>query len=387
MISRVRLMRRGADAIIGAAGLGRRVCPRMALYEQVLAFIHRPDPAHFDELALAVFGHQFDGVAAYRRYCESLGANPDSVRSVADIPAVSTLAFKYAELSRSDETAEALTFLTSGTTTRRERRGRHVVAHPELYRASAIAHFGAMMFADSRVMRMLAIHPTADRMPESSLSQMLSWCIDEFGRAPNLCVADHSRVDTAAAIAFLADCQRCAEPVCILGTTAAFAAVFDAIRARGVTMRLAPGSRMMDTGGAKGQAIPLEPAEVGELARALLEIAPQFVINEYGMTELCSQLYDATAFNSSETAAPAGRVKLAPPWLSVSAVDPATSTPVPAGEPGLLRFFDLANASSVSAVLTEDVGIVDGNRMRVLGRSAAAEPRGCALGIAEFAPA
>jgi Acyl-protein synthetase, LuxE len=359
----------------------------MTVYEQVLAFIHRPEPHRFDELALDVFRHQFDGVAAYRRYCESRGESRDSIRSIDAIPAVSTLAFKYADLARADAAADAPVFLTSGTTAGRERRGRHVVAHPELYRASGIAHFGAMVFPDRRRMRMLAIHPTADRTPASSLSQMLSWCIDEFGRAPNLCAADRASVDSNRAIDFLADAERRDEPVCILGTTAAFAAVFDALRTRGIILRLAEGSRMMDTGGAKGQALPLDPAEVAALSLELLGIAPEFVINEYGMTELCSQLYDATVLNSPDTAAPGRRVKLAPPWLRVSAVDPATLAPVAAGEPGLLKFFDLANAGSVSAVLTEDIGVVEGNRVRIVGRSAGAEPRGCALAIAEFAEA
>jgi hypothetical protein len=359
----------------------------MSIYDQVLTFIHKPQSDRFDELALAVFLHQFEGVAPYRRYCQSLGAHPHSVRTVSEIPAVSTLAFKYADLARSDASPSALVFLTSGTTAGSSRRGRHVVAHPELYRASALAHLRAMMFSDRRRVRMLAIHPTAERMPKSSLSRMISWCIDEFGHAPNLCAAARSSVDTEAAIAFLADAEHGGEAVCTLGTTAAFAAVFDAMCRRRIALRLAAGSRMMDTGGAKGQSLPLDSGAVAELAGELLGIAPEFVINEYGMTELCSQLYDATAFNSSETAAPRDRIKLAPPWLKVSAVDPETLAPVPSGEPGLLRFFDLANAGSVSAVLTEDIGVVDGTRVRVLGRSMAAEPRGCALGIAEFAQA
>ena len=140
----------------------------------------------------------------------------------------------------------------------------------------------------------------------------------------------------------------------------------------------------MDTGGAKGQSIPLDAAAVCDRARELLGVAPEFVINEYGMTELCSQLYDATSFNSDEHAAPTQRVKIAPPWMHPAAVDPISLRPVGAGEIGLLRFFDLANVGSVSAILTEDFGIVNGDRVRVLGRAGIAEPRGCALAIAQF---
>jgi len=60
--------------------------------------------------------------------------------------------------------------------------------------------------------------------------------------------------------------------------------------------------------------------------------------------------------------------------------------------PGEIRdaaiFFDLANVGSVSAILTEDFGIVNPTRpirVRVMGRAGVAEPRGIArLAIEEF---
>jgi hypothetical protein len=67
-----------------------------------------------------------------------------------------------------------------------------------------------------------------------------------------------------------------------------------------------------------------------------------------------------------------------------AAVDPATLRQLPEGTCGLLGFFDLANVSSVSAIVTEDFGIVEGNRVKILGRAVAGGPRGCALSIAQF---
>src|SRR5579864_5706735 len=90
----------------------------MSIYEQVLTFIHRPEDKSFERVAREVFRHQFETVPAYRRYCEGLGADPDSVRSVDEIPAVSNVAFKYAELA-SEGAADApgaAIFMTSGTT-------------------------------------------------------------------------------------------------------------------------------------------------------------------------------------------------------------------------------------------------------------------------------
>ena len=71
---------------------------------------------------------------------------------------------------------------------------------------------------------------------------------------------------------------------------------------------------------------------------------------------------------------------------AVAACDGARSghvRPMRDGDIGMLTFFDLANVGSVSAVMTEDLGFVEGGRVRVLGR-AAGEARGCALGIGQF---
>jgi hypothetical protein len=381
--------------IAGLNGRGRRWhdhapsargANRMSIYEQVLTFIHRPEPESFERLALEVFRHQFEAVGAYRRYCEERGVGPGAVRIVDDVPAVSNVAFKYAELAidGAARSAEAAIFLTSGTTQGRERRGRHIVARPEIYRASAIAHLRTMLFPDARRMAILAMHPTADAMPESSLAAMISWCVEEFGTRTHLAAASRYRIDVEAATGFLADAEARREPVCAMGTTAAFAALFSELRSGGVKLRLAPGSRMMDTGGAKGQAVAMQASEVIEQAGELLAIAPAMVVNEYGMTELCSQLYDATTFNCADASNTQERFKIPPPWLRVTARDPVTLRPMADGEIGLLTFFDLANVGSVSAVMTEDLGWVERGRVRVLGRATAGEARGCALAIGQF---
>jgi len=357
----------------------------MTIQEQVLSFIHRPEPGRFDSLALDVFRFQYVSVPAYRRYCDGLGILPENLSSPDRIPLVSTVAFRYASLCAPDSAKlpGALTFLTSGTTRGRQRRGLHVVARPDLYRASALSHLRATMFPDGVRMRMLAIHPTADRMPESSLSTMITWCMAEFGQGAALCAADRSSLDAEAALAFLRRAAKDAAPVCILGTTAAYAAIFHQLTARGEAIALRPVSRMMDTGGPKGQTVPLGAGEVVELARDLLEIDPAYVINEYGMTELCSQLYDATEFNAPGEAG-RQRVKLAPPWMRPLAIDPVTLRHLPDGTPGLLGFIDLANLNSVSAVLTEDFGVVHEGRVRILGRAGVGGSRGCALSVAQF---
>jgi hypothetical protein len=110
-----------------------------------------------------------------------------------------------------------------------------------------------------------------------------------------------------------------------------------------------------------------------------LGIPAYFCVNEYGMTELCSQRYDSVLDDRFHGRSLAPRRLAAPPWLRTRVLDPTRSTR-PAGRHGLLCHHDLANAGSVSVVLTEDLGrSVGDDGIELQGRVAGAPPRGCGL--------
>jgi hypothetical protein len=103
-------------------------------------------------------------------------------------------------------------------------------------------------------------------------------------------------------------------------------------------------------------------------------IPPDLCVNEYGMTELCSQYYDAGYFGENT-------VKQGPPWLRARVVDPETLAPVARGEVGILQHLDLANLDSVCAILTEDLAFETDNGFVLLGRAPGAMPRGCSIAM------
>jgi len=103
----------------------------------------------------------------------------------------------------------------------------------------------------------------------------------------------------------------------------------DAVRAQGLTYRLPAGSRIMDTGGFKGQSRELAPDEFyGTLARTF-GVAPAQCQNMYGMTELSTQFYD-----SGQGAQPV--VKSGPHWIRTRVLDPLSGQERPHGEVGVL---------------------------------------------------
>ncbi|HEX8958897.1 MAG TPA: hypothetical protein VF770_03650, partial [Solirubrobacterales bacterium] len=171
--------------------------------------------------------------------------------------------------------------------------------------------------------------------------------------------------------------------VMLLGTAFAFVHFLDYCKERGLRYALPKRSRLMDTGGFKGRSRELPRDELYALYREIFGVTAQYLVNEYGMTELGSQFYDATLIDHHLRRRRPPR-KLAPPWCRVSLVDAETLAPAAPGEPGILHFFDLSNLYSVAAIQTEDLGRVvsaeDGG-FEVLGRAEGAEARGCSLAL------
>jgi hypothetical protein len=363
-----------------AHGQMRRHRVEHPVHDRVLGFIRDPLAGTFDSLALAVFAHQFECIPAYRQVCEQRGTTPASVRDWRDIPAVPTLVFKQLELRCGP--AEH-TFLTSGTSRGVEQRGRHAIPDLRLYRAAATATLKEFLFPDVARLRLLSLIPSVADRPHSSLAQMVEWAIADFGSPDSAVFAAGEHLDFAGFGAALRDSERDGHPVCIMTTTAALIRFFDRCRQEGSTFRLPHGSRVMDTGGSKGVLRPLSRNGILQACWNGFAIPGYFVTNEYGMTELSSQYYD-NVIRDRYRGRGTHRAKAGPHWLRTRILDPGSLHDVAPGAAGLLCHLDLANAGTVLAVLTEDIGRTTADGFEVVGRVAGAEARGCSLTLAEF---
>ncbi|MBD0319553.1 MAG: long-chain fatty acid--CoA ligase, partial [Gemmatimonadetes bacterium] len=250
------------------------------------------DTADFDELARAVFAHQFACNAPYRLYCERRGASPDSVSSWEEIPAVPTDAFKAAALVCGDPRAAAATFRTSGTTAGTELRGTHYLPSLALYDAALRAGFVRHLLPDRKPIRLLSLVPRADEVRDSSLSHMAAEVIGDFGaEGSGWFISAEFGIAGDEWAAALRRAEEEGAPVCVLGTAFALVHALDAMRARGESFRLPSGSRLMDTGGFKGRAREVTRGELYGAIHDRLRIGPEWCVNEYGMTEMSSQFY------------------------------------------------------------------------------------------------
>lgn len=337
-----------------------------------------PDAA-FDRLALRVFSYTFHHIPAYAAYCRARRRTPDGVRSWAEIPAVPTAAFKDVPLLATGAVAERV-FRTSGTTRGPERRGQHAVADLSLYRGSLRSTFQAFLLPDDAPLRFLSLMPPADQLRDSSLAFMITDVLETWGAAGSASFADRTGLDYPGLEAAVADAAAGGAPVLLLGTSASFVHWLDRLASEGRSFRLPDGSRLMDTGGFKGRGRRVEPEEMRAAYRDRLGVDPAHCVNEYGMTEMLSQLYD-TGLRDRVRGERRPPRKAGPRWVRSLAVDPETLDPLPPGEPGLLRHLDLANAGSVAAIQTEDYGTVDEHGLVLHGRAAGAPPRGCSIAM------
>ncbi len=329
-----------------------------ALTARVIAFITAPSAADFDALALAAHRHQYTANPPYRRFVDRLGVTPTHWT---EIPAVPASAFRDSVLCCGPA---ARVYESSGTTEGLEHRARHHVADVAVYRAAALAGFARAWLPGNTRRPFVVAAPERTTHPASSLGEMVSWVRETHATEGPSSFLGPDGLDVEG-LASALDAMD-GRPIVLLAVTSALLRLVD--HARRVNRRwiLPSGSVVVDTGGCKGYGEDLSRATVLERYHERLDVPATSVLNEYGMTELCSQLYAW----GTEPHRP-------PPWLRTLVCDPATGRERPLGEPGLLRHVDLANAHSAVVVQTEDVGrAVDGGIV-LLGRAAEATARGC----------
>lgn len=348
------------------------------------------DRSTFDQLALELFALQFELNAPYRRFCETRGAQPDTVAHWTSIPAVPTSVFKEWEFSCLPVAERTAVFHSSGTTGQAPSRHFHNAASLALYEASLLAWFNAHWPSAPGPCSLVVLAPPPAQAPHSSLVHMFETLRRALSstEAPFVGRAAEDggwTLDAHAALQLMRQAIAGTQPVLLLGTAFSFVHLLDHLADRGRRFELPAGSCAMETGGYKGRSRALPKAALHALISQRLGIQPDRIICEYGMSELSSQAYNGV-INSSHTALgvprftqPAARAFRFPPWAGVRIISPETGREVGEGETGLMRVFDLANVYSVMAIQTEDLGVRHGDHFALVGRAALAEPRGCSL--------
>lgn len=346
------------------------------IQDRVSRFLAAPDSATFGELALAAFAWQLERVEPYRRLCLRRGTTPESVRDWRQVPPVPAAAFKTMTLAAAPAVE---IFRSSGTTA--EERSEHHQPFPDLYRQVIDASFPPFclpFLAAGAKLPILSLIPPREQIPDSSLSFMADHILARWGSPESSTAFGARGVEAVKARSWAAARQREGRPVLILATAFALAQWLEALERLDLRFRLPPGTALFETGGFKGRTTELSRPDLLARIQTWLGVPPESVVREYGMTELTSQCYTRVLLGGDPD------LFVAPHWVRVRVLDPETLEEAAAGSPGLLAVFDLANLGSAVHLLTEDLGVAEGEGFRLLGRAAGAELRGCSLVVEEL---
>ncbi len=349
---------------------------RPVILERVTRYLTSSEADSFDALALAAFAYQFENIEPYRLLCQRRGVTPETLKTAADwrrIPAVPAAAFKTLTLAAAPA---AEVFRSSGTTG--EQRSVHHHPFPDLYRRVIDASFPRFCLPYGGPLPVLSLIPGREQLPDSSLSFMADHVLARYGAPESANLFGPRGVEAAKARSWLGARQREGRPVLVLATAFALAQLLDSLDRLGLRFRLPAGTTVFETGGFKGRTAELAREELLGRVQAALGVPPEQVVREYGMTELTSQCYTRVLEGGDPD------LFVAPHWVRVRILDPETLEEAPAGAPGLISVFDLANLGSAVHLLTEDLGVAEGDGFRLLGRAAGAELRGCSLVVEEL---
>jgi hypothetical protein len=360
------------------------------LHERVQRFAAGETDDDFATLALAVARFQAEASPGFRRLLNARGAK---LETLDDIPPVPSDAFRLARVSTCPPELDTVHFFTSGTTG--AERGTHAMRRTDTYERLSLAFGRQALLGPVATAVVVALAPPLTAPPHSSLGYMMARFMEAFDGEP-LGVAEASFSSGLSARWLLGEngvdlrglelaARSAAErsrPLLLLGTAFALVRLLDDLE--GARLPLPAGSVVMQTGGFKGRSREVTMEELRGGVSHALQLAPERVVGEYGMTELTSQLYEGTVAESALAARQPRAIPgvyFEPPWLRVTPVDPVSLRPVAEGETGLARFIDLGNVDSAVSVVTQDLVRRAQGGIQLLGRQAGAPARGCSLAI------
>ena len=313
-----------------------------------------PQGSSFEQVALQVFGYQYNAVPVYKQFCNSLKRTPENVNTIADIPFLPVQFFKSHKVITTG--FEAQKVFESSTTTGATP-SQHFVADVSLYEESYLKAFELFYGSPSQYCFLALLPSYLDRGTSSLL-----YMADDLIKRSNNPLSCFINKDFDELNRRIHAAKQLNQKIFLLGVTYA---LLDFAEQHPTNLS---GSIIMETGGMKGRRKEITRQEIHNILTNAFNV--DAIHSEYGMTELLSQGYSN-----------GNGIFRCPPWMRIIARDPYDPfSYVEPGTTGALNIIDLANLYSCAFIAVSDLGKVyaDGS-FEVLGRIDSAEIRGCNL--------
>ncbi|MDI9336586.1 MAG: long-chain fatty acid--CoA ligase [Gammaproteobacteria bacterium] len=343
------------------------------LTTQITRYIQDPLTHHFNDLALEIFDYQFSHNADFAHLCQVAQITPKQIKSWEDIPAVSVEHFKTHTLSCIPPHQCPRVFHTSGTT-RPDLQGKHYHPTLEIYDLSMLLNFKKHFFDHSGKATMVSLFPDETHKPNSSLAHYLSLAKHHFADNPEQTFVGEEGLAYEKVAQILYQASEDQKPIVLLGASYSFVHFIENCQLHKRQFNLAAGSKVLDTGGYKGQSREIARDEFYQLLNTILGVELSQCINMYGMTELSTQMYDRGQGTPQSYLGYQG-----PHWLRSRVLDPLSMQEVEVGAMGVLAHTDLANLNSVTTILTEDIAVRTPAGFQLMGRAKGSQAQGCSI--------
>ena len=320
----------------------------------IKSFFEIRDKEDFNDFAIKTFIFQYRNNLVYKKYCDLIGYNLDSVNSVKDIPYLPVVFFKKNKI-KSFKGKSKLFFSSSGTTSKNL--SIHHLNTIENYKESCNRCF-KIFYGPLEDFTILALLPSYLKQKNSSLIFMISELINKTKKKESgFYLYNYEKLSKT--IDFLEKNKRKSILIGIVPSLFSFGKLFP---------KKLNHTIIMETGGMKNIPVELTRKEIHQKLKGFFGVTS--IHSEYGMTELLSQGYSVK-----------NGVFKNPPWMKVFTYElnnPFKRTSI--GKVGRLNIIDLANQDSCSFISTDDVGrSFNDCSYEVLGRVDNADIRGCNL--------
>ncbi len=308
----------------------------------------------FEQRALDLFYFQAQQNGIYKKYLKGLKRNPDTIRTIEEIPFLPIEFFKFHQIKTSSWNPEAV-FESSATTN--PITSKHYIEDMKFYE-SVSKNIFSLFYGKPDDYDILALLPSYLERSNASLIAMFDYLIKQSNSTASGFYLNNKN-ELIEKIYKLKDSPK---KKLLVGVTFALldlAQEFDVDLGNFI---------VMETGGMKGRREEMVRAQVHEILKSKFNL--KNIHSEYGMTELLSQAYATVA-----------GVFTTPPWMKVMIRD--LNDPfnfLGNYKNGGINIIDLANVHSCAFIETNDIGFCHADKgFEVLGRFDNSDIRGCNL--------
>jgi phenylacetate-coenzyme A ligase PaaK-like adenylate-forming protein len=304
--------------------------------------------------ALRIFKFQHANNSVYRAFCEYLNVDPNTVKSLVQIPFLPIEFFKSKNVVSSTKPEEII-FTSSGTTG--SETSKHFVTDLSLYKESYLQAF-KKFYGSIEDYCVLALLPSYLERTGSSLIYMVEDLIVKSNHPKSgFFLNEYEQLHQ-----LLLELQKTDTKILIIGVSFALLEFTEQYQ---LSLK---NTIVMETGGMKGRRKEIVRQELHQLLSAGFGVNE--IHSEYGMTELLSQGYSK-----------GNGIFDCPTWMKILVRD--TEDPLSFqknGKTGGVNVIDLANINSCSFIATQDLGKINNNgTFEIIGRFDNSDIRGCNL--------